>query len=107
MLGASRQLLVVVYNRYDVYKPSRFHRKWDICFGKMVPTVVGRILLLLLRHRLTLNNRATAGIALDKFTIFLASTGILDPLLNTHCKYQPQKNYGREELTSGTQREVV
>ena len=56
----------------------------------MFPAVVGRIFILLLRHKVTLETRAAAGIALDKFTILLASTGILDPLLYAHCKYQPQ-----------------
>jgi hypothetical protein len=81
--------------------------KWSICFRKMVPAVVGRVLLLFLRRWLTLDTRATPGIALDEFAIFFASTGILDPLLNTHCKYQPQKNRGREELTSDKRWEVV
>src|ERR1700676_2906836 len=45
----------------------------------------------IIRGPLTLHTCATACIALDKFTVFLASTCILDPLLNTHCKYQPQK----------------
>ena len=95
--------------QYNGCKPSCFHCKWGICFHKMIPAVVGWILLLLPRHRLTLDTRTTAGIALDKFTIFLASTCILNPLLNTHCAYQPQKNqnHGREEPTGEVRCEMI
>jgi hypothetical protein len=85
-VGKDRQLLIVVYNGCNVYKPSCLHCNGGVWVHKMIAAVVGRIFLLLPRHRLTLDICVLASLTLDKFTIFHTSAGILDPLLNAHCR---------------------